>query len=150
MGPEAFEVLSTNHDPSNQRELLAEGAPSPRKLSPKIVKTFEAIKGSFVGQLPGVNHMSAQFTGTKQDSEALFTERLSSISMRTPGKALFGIKLHTEHGGKTVNGISGLSHVVNIVKQHSPVVDVRHRFEEGVASQHPFVEQLREKQHSNT
>jgi hypothetical protein len=68
--------------------------------------------------------MSSQLPGTKQNSKALSSEGFSAISMRTPRKALLGVELDLEHGRKTVNSVSCLAHVVHIVQQNSPIVNI--------------------------
>ena len=59
---------------------LTKGARGRTQLWPKILKVFEPVNGSLVGQLTGVNHMSPKITHSIQDSEPLGPESRPSLS----------------------------------------------------------------------
>jgi hypothetical protein len=129
--------------------LLTERAPGGGKLNPKIRKVLQAIYRCLVGKLACIHHMCTQFTRSKFDTEALATQLVAAISMGTPGEAFGGIKLNLEQSSKTVNRFSGLSHVVNIVKDDGPIVHVRHRSKQRIAASQPTVEQLGKDHHGD-
>ena len=93
--------------------------------------------------------MSSQFTSAKQDIVTLAAQVFAAFRMCAPGEALFGIKLDLEQAGKTIDCISGLSHVIDIVEDDSPIVNVRHRTKESIATSKPSVEQLSQNHHGN-
>jgi hypothetical protein len=158
---QGFEVFAANHHsrdgvhrtrPShsgNQSEFLAERAPRGSKFGPEVIEASETIQSSAVGQLSGVDDMCPKFSGTQQDPVTLVTQGFAAFSMGTPSKAFLRIKLNLEHGSKPIDSVSCLAHMVHIVQQDSPVVDIGDRPEHGVASDHPFVEELRQNQHCN-
>lgn len=103
---------------------MAECAPCRRELGPKVREALDAFDRCFVGQLFRIDNVGPKLTSPKQNTVTLVAELFAALWMGAPGEVFLRIKLDLEQSSKAINGISCLAHVVDIVKNDSPVVHV--------------------------
>ena len=61
-------------NPLDEEDLLTVGARARKELTPKVGQLLETVKGSLVGNLPGIHHMGSKLAGVEENGEASLSE----------------------------------------------------------------------------